>query len=48
MRCGLGLGLSATDALFNLTIRLGNTVEKFLNLTVTDNARRIDRVFKAE
>ena len=42
------LGLSATDALFNLTIRLGNNVEKFLNLTVTDNARRIDRVLKAE
>jgi len=42
------LGLSATDALFNLTIRFGNNVEKFLNLTVTDNARRIDRVLKAE
>jgi len=42
------LGLSATDALFNLTVRLGNNIEKFLNLTVTDNARRIDRVLKAE
>lgn len=42
------LGLTATDALFNLTVRLGNTVEKFLNLTVTNNARRIDRVLKAE
>ena len=42
------LGLSATDALFNLTIRLGNSVEKFLNLTVKDNARRVDRVLKAE
>jgi len=42
------LGLRATDALFNLTIRLGNNVEKFLNLTVTNNARRIDRVLKAE
>ena len=42
------LGLSATDALFNLTIRLGSNVENFLNLTVTDNARRIDRVLKAE
>ncbi len=42
------LGLSAADALFNLTIRLGNNVERFLNLTVTDNARRIDRVLKAE
>ena len=42
------LGLVATDALFNLTIRLGSTSEKFLNVTVTDNARRIDRVLKAE
>jgi len=42
------LALSATDALFNLTVRLGNTVENFLNLTVTDNARRTDRVLKAE
>ncbi|MDI1292356.1 MAG: phage tail sheath subtilisin-like domain-containing protein [Methylobacter sp.] len=42
------LGLAASDALFNLTIRLGNTSEKFLNVTVTDNARRIDRVLKAE
>lgn len=42
------LGLSATDALFNLTVRLGNDVETFLNVTVTDNARRIDRVLKAE
>ena len=42
------LGLAATDALFNLTIRLGSTSEKFLNVTVTDNARRIDRVLKAE
>jgi phage tail sheath protein FI len=42
------LGLSATDALFNLTIRLGSTSEKFLNVTVTNNARRIDRVLVAE
>lgn len=42
------LGLSETDALFNFTVRLGNNVEKFPNLTVTDNARRIDRVLKAE
>ncbi len=42
------LGLVANAALFNLTIRLGNTSEKFLNVTVTDNARRIDRVLKAE
>jgi uncharacterized protein len=42
------LGLAADDPLFNLIIRLGNTTEKFLNVTVTDNARRIDRVLKAE
>lgn len=42
------LGLSATDALFNLTVRLGNSSEKFLNLTVADTTRRIDRVLKAE
>ena len=46
MRTRLGLG--ATDALFNLTVRVGNSSEKFLNLTVTDNARRIDRVLEAE
>jgi len=42
------LGLTPGDVLFNLTIRLGNNVEKFLNITVTDNARRLDRVLKAE
>lgn len=42
------LELSLSDALFNLTVRFGNTAEKFRNLTVTDNARRIDRVLKAE
>jgi phage tail sheath protein FI len=42
------LGLAAADALFNLTIRLGNVSEKFLNVTVTDSARRIDRVLKTE
>jgi phage tail sheath protein FI len=46
MRARLGLG--AKDVLFNLTIRLGNNSEKFLNLTVADNVRRIDRVLKAE
>lgn len=46
MRTRLGLG--ATDALFNLTIRFVSNVEKFLNLTVTDNKRRIDRVLEAE
>ena len=42
------LGLSPGDALFNLTLRNGAATERFLNLTVTDNARRIDRVLKAE
>jgi len=45
MRTRLGLG--ASDALFNLTIRMGSRVEQFLNLTVTDNAGRVDRVLKA-
>ena len=52
MKTRLGLvtttDAATTDALFNLTIRYGNTSEKFLNVTVTDNARRIDRVLKAE
>ena len=43
-----GLGLGASDPLFNLTVRHGNTSERFLNLSVADNARRIDRVLKAE
>jgi phage tail sheath protein FI len=42
------LGLAADDALFNLTIRYGGTTERFLNITVTDNARRVDRVLAAE
>ena len=42
------LGLAATDTLFNLTISSGSVSEKFLNVTVTDNARRLDRVLKAE
>ena len=42
------LGLAPADALFNLTIGLGTNTEKFLNVTVTDNARRIDRVLNAE
>ena len=42
------LGLAPTDALFNLTIRHGSASERFLNVTVTDNARRLDRVLKAE
>lgn len=42
------LGLKADDALFNLTITLGASTEKFLNVTMTDNARRVDRVLKEE
>ncbi|OYY68090.1 phage tail sheath family protein [Sphingomonas sp. 28-63-12] len=42
------LGMQADDALFNLTIRIGNTTEKFLNVCLVDNARRIDRVLAAE
>lgn len=42
------LGLTATDALFNLTVSYGSSTEKFLNVSVNDNARRIDRVLKAE
>jgi phage tail sheath protein FI len=45
------LGLGRDDALFNLTVKNSSpegTTERFLNLTVTDNARRIDRVLKAE
>lgn len=41
------LGLSATDALFNLSVTSGRITERFLNLTVTNNARRIDRVLAA-
>ena len=45
------LGLGANDALFNLTVRdtnPGGTTERFLNLTVVDSARRIDRVLANE
>ena len=45
MRTRLNLG--ADDALFNLTIRQGNITERFLNVTLTDNARRADRVLEA-
>src|SRR6266481_4534688 len=43
------LGLGDDDALFNLTVRdssPGGSTEKFLNLTVVDSARRLDRVLK--
>jgi phage tail sheath protein FI len=42
------LGLGAADPLFNLTLSRGNTIEKFLNVSVADNPRRIDRVLAAE
>ena len=49
MRTKLGLG--PHDALFNLTVRdtnPGGTTERFLNLTIVDSARRIDRVLANE
>ena len=42
------LGLVPADLLFNLTVRLGGTTEKFLNLSIAENARRIDRVLASE
>ena len=42
------LGLADGDPLFNLSVRAGEGTERFLNLTVTNNARRIDRVLDAE
>ena len=45
------LGLAADDPLFHLTIRdtgPGGVTERFLNVTLNDNARRIDRVLEAE
>jgi len=42
------LGLGANDALFNMSVSYGSSTERFLNLTVTDNARRIDRVLQDE
>lgn len=42
------LGLKTIDALFNLTIRFGNRSEKFLNVTVAESARRLNRVLIAE
>ena len=46
----LALGVAKAD-LFNLTVRdagPGGASERFINLTVKDSARRIDRVLKAE
>ena len=42
------LKLDTSDPLFNLTVSLGDTRERFLNVTTADNARRIDRVLEAE
>lgn len=42
------LGLTSTDAFFNLSIRSGSVLESFRNLTVTDTEGRIDRVLKAK
>jgi phage tail sheath protein FI len=42
------LGLAPTDPLFNLTVRHGGASERLLNVTTADNARRVDRVLKAE
>lgn len=42
------LELDATDPLFNLTVRLGTATERFLNLSISNNARRIDRVLMSE
>ena len=42
------LGLDADAMLFNLTVRHGSTTEKFVNVSIDDNARRIDRVLAAE
>ena len=46
----LSLGVAKAD-LFNLTVRdagPGGATERFINLTVKESARRIDRVLKAE
>jgi phage tail sheath protein FI len=43
------LGIGKDDALFNLTVRdarSGGATERFLNLTVVDSARRLDRVLQ--
>src|SRR5690606_8291039 len=42
------LELDPDDALFNMTVSNGSVTERFLNLTVKDNARRIDRVLADE
>jgi Bacteriophage tail sheath protein len=42
------LGLAPDATLFNLTVRLGSTTERFLNLNFGNNGRRIDRVLESE
>ena len=42
------LGLIAADPLFHLTVSYGSNRETFLNLTIANTVRRIDRVLKAE
>jgi uncharacterized protein len=42
------LALDATDPLFNMTVSYGASRETFLNLTIKNTSRRIDRVLKAE
>lgn len=50
LAAALGAGLTGAD-LFNMTVRdtsPGGDAERFLNLTVKDSARRVDRVLAAE
>ncbi len=42
------LGLAADALLFNLTVRNGSSAERFVNVSIDENARRIDRVLAAE
>jgi uncharacterized protein len=42
------LGLATTDPLFHLTVSYGSSRETFLNLTIENTPRRIDRVLAAE
>jgi uncharacterized protein len=42
------LGIAVGDAVLNLTVKYGSSTETFMNLTVVESARRIDRVLKAE
>lgn len=42
------LGLATGDPLFNMSVSYGGRTESFLNLTLKDTARRIDRVLADE